>query len=103
MVQIFKMPYYVLLEHGWHYTEFRKILSKYLGHEQNSVFYGDIKMSTLKKLREELNNLINNEDKIFELSTENRNNVNIDILKKFNNNIIGKINDDLHKKDYMIL
>ena len=83
--------------------KFRKILIKYLGHEQNSVFFGDIKMSTLKLLRDELKNILNENDKIFELSTENRNNVNIEILKKFNNNKVGKVNHDLHKKDFMIL
>ena len=58
-------------------SKYRKILVKYLGHEQFSVFFGDITRSTLEKMRRELNKLITDGDRVLELIAENRNNLDI--------------------------
>src|SRR3546814_16548679 len=56
---------------------FRKLLRKYLGHEQNSVFSGALKMSELTKLRKEINKSLVEGDKLTELIVPNRHTVEI--------------------------
>lgn len=56
---------------------FRRILRKYLGHEQYSVFYADIPESKYIKLTLELQKNIKPGDKIKEFICKNRNNMEI--------------------------
>jgi CRISPR-associated protein Cas2 len=58
--------------------KFRKLLSKYLGHEQFSIFYGDLAPSVLEKLRRELNKLVIDGDRVLEFIAENRHNIDIE-------------------------
>ena len=85
-------------------AKLRKVLSPFLGHEQNSVFYGDISNSGLKKLRAAIAKVAVQGDKILEISAENRHNVRICILEKNDHN--GKLqekNDQRHVANATIL
>jgi CRISPR-associated protein Cas2 len=86
-------------------SRYRKLLAKYLGHEQFSVFFGDITRSTLEKLRRELNRLIIDGDRVLELIAENRNNVDIIVLDK-DGHVEGlpkRREDRRHKSDSGVL
>ena len=61
---------------------FRKLFSRYLVHEQNSVFAGNLAGSRLKKLRSEIARIASPEDKIMEVVSSNRRNVEVSILRK---------------------
>ena len=61
---------------------FRRILSKYLVHEQNSVFAGDLKMSEIKRLHCELSKVAMADDRIMEVISANRHNIAVSILRK---------------------
>ena len=65
---------------------FRKTLSRYLMHEQNSVFAGDLPMSELKRLRADLSEIAVPEDRLFEILAANRHNVSVSILRKNRSN-----------------
>jgi CRISPR-associated protein Cas2 len=86
-------------------SRYRKLLVKYLGHEQFSVFFGDITKSTLEKMRRELNKLITDGDRVLELIAENRNNVDIVVSGKYGHieGIPRREEDDRHKSDSGIL
>ena len=62
--------------------KFRKILSKYLIHEQNSVFAGDLPMSELKRLHDEISKVAVADDRLMEVISENRHNISVSILRK---------------------
>lgn len=62
--------------------KFRKLLSKYLGHEQFSIFYGDLAPSVLEKLRRDLNKLVIEGDRVLEFVAENRHNIDISLWTK---------------------
>ena len=62
--------------------KFRQILSKYLIHEQNSVFAGDLPMSELKRLRGEISKIALADDRVMEVISGNRHNVSVSILRK---------------------
>jgi CRISPR-associated protein Cas2 len=62
--------------------KFRKLLSRYLGHEQFSIFYGDLRLSVLEKLRRDLNKLVIDGDRVLEFVVENRHNIDIALLTK---------------------
>ena len=62
--------------------KFRKLLSKYLGHEQFSIFYGDLSASVLEKLRRDLNKLVIDGDRVLEFIAENRHNIDITLWTK---------------------
>jgi CRISPR-associated protein Cas2 len=86
-------------------SRYRKILVKYLGHEQFSVFFGDITRSTLEKMRRELNKLIMDGDRVLELIAENRNNLDIIAWSKegHTEGIPKRQQDSRHKSDSGIL
>src|SRR3546814_9770911 len=77
---------------------FRKLLRKYLGHEQNSVFYGALKMSELTKLRKEINKSLVEGDKLTELIVPNRHNVEIAEYSKGNrvSGLPSRTSDEKH-------
>ena len=54
---------------------YRKVLARYLVHEQNSVFAGDLPESKLLKLRSELGSIAIPKDHVIEITAANRHNV----------------------------
>lgn len=82
---------------------FRKILTRYLVHEQNSVFAGDLPESKLLKLRKELGEIAKTEDRVIEITAANRHNVSVSILQKNGaNGIFGPVKHDHHKDDSIV-
>jgi CRISPR-associated protein Cas2 len=65
---------------------FRKILTKFLAHEQNSVFLGDLTESSWKKLRQALSNAMLPGDRILKLEARNKHNVTVSNLRKNSGN-----------------
>jgi len=86
-------------------AKYRKLLVKYLGHEQFFVFFGDITRSTLEKMRRELNKLIADGDRVLELIAENRNNLDVIAWSKDGRTegIPKRQEDRRHKSDSGIL
>ena len=84
-------------------SKLRKVLSPYLGHEQNSVFFGDITESGLKKLRAAIAKVAEPGDSILEISAENRHNVRICQLEKNDNGMLKEIKDQRHVVNAAIL
>jgi CRISPR-associated protein Cas2 len=86
-------------------AKYRRLLVKYLGHEQFSVFFGDITRSTLEKMRRELNKLITDGDRVLELIAENRNNLDVIAWSKDGHaeGIPKRQEDTRHKSDSTIL
>ena len=76
--------------------KFRKILSKYLIHEQNSVFAGDLPMSELKRLRGEISKVAMADDRLMEVISENRHNISVSILRKNESNGVLEMEDHAH-------
>ncbi|WP_142846431.1 CRISPR-associated endonuclease Cas2 [Telmatospirillum sp. J64-1] len=85
--------------------KYRKLLIKYLGHEQFSVFFGDITKSQLDKLRREMNKLVVEGDRVLEFLVENRHNIDISLWSKTGHStgLPSKEADDRHKRDSRIL
>lgn len=85
--------------------KFKKLLRRYLQHTQYSVFCGDIKQSQLLALRQELADLMNEEDRIMEILTANRHNVEVCKLVKSPNGkgpLQRQPHDD-HRRDFSVL
>lgn len=84
--------------------KFRQILVRYLTHEQNSVFAGELTESKLLALRAALAKVAVPEDKILEVTAENRHNVSVSILEKNGENRrFAPIAHNHHKADSAIL
>ena len=84
---------------------FCKLLRRYLGHEQFSVFFGDLSPSEHEKLRQDLRKLMDPGDRIVEFVAENRNNLDIKLWSKDGNGDgMPKILEDFrHKADTIVL
>lgn len=83
---------------------FRKILTRFLTHEQNSVFLGDLTESSWKKLRASLSSVMIPEDRILKLEAKNKHNLRASTLKKNSGN--GSLEDVAalhHEKSSLIL
>jgi CRISPR-associated protein Cas2 len=82
---------------------FRRLLKKYLGHEQYSVFFGEIPESTLMKLRGEIKTRLQSGDRILEICARNRHNIDV------NQWSVGEANggairgDGRHKSDILVV
>lgn len=61
---------------------FRKLLVRYLTHEQNSVFAGDITESSWRKLKADLSQRTIPADRLLVFKAENRHNMTALILSK---------------------
>jgi CRISPR-associated protein Cas2 len=61
---------------------FRSLLSKYLAHEQNSVFAGLISKPDLKEMKKALSDASRPGDKFFLVLAVNRNNIDVKRLEK---------------------
>ncbi|OUD13077.1 CRISPR-associated endonuclease Cas2 [Thioflexithrix psekupsensis] len=60
---------------------FYKLLARYLHWRQNSVFCGDLTEATYKRLRRELAELSEDDDRLAFVSTENRHNVTVEFVE----------------------
>lgn len=61
---------------------FRKILSRYMVHELESVFAGDITESNLVRLKKEISRAMEPGDSLILVTAKNRNNVGVEKLSK---------------------
>ena len=75
---------------------FRKLLSRYLVHEQKSVFAGNMRASDLKRLRSEVAAIAQPEDKVMEVVSRNRRNVEVSLLHKNPGNGILEAQPHMH-------
>ena len=83
---------------------FRKILTKFLTHEQNSVFLGDLTESSWKKLRQALSNAMLPGDRILKLEARNKHNVSVSNLRKSaGNGAMEEVAAMHHEKASLIL
>ncbi len=84
--------------------KFRKILTRFLVHEQNSVFAGDLSESKLIALRKELGAIAIPEDRVIEITAANRHNVSVSVLRKTEgNSAFVPVQHDHHKDDSFVL
>ena len=84
--------------------KFRKVLTRFLVHEQHSVFAGDLPESKLLKLRRELGAIAIPEDRVIEITAANRNNVSVSILQKIEGNgTFVPVEHGHHKVDSVIV
>jgi CRISPR-associated protein Cas2 len=86
-------------------NKFKKLLRRYLNHDQFSVFSGDITEAQAIKLHRELSQLMIPEDRVTEISCANRQNIEVYHLSKHES---GKgeltrtpLND--HRRDFAVL
>lgn len=86
-------------------TRFRKLLRRYLNHEQFSVFTGDITDSDAVRLRRELSALMIPDDRITEITAANRHNVSVVHLVKdgTGKGEIRREEDSRHRSDFGVL
>jgi len=84
---------------------FRKILRRYLNHEQYSVFSGDMTEAEAVRLRRELSEAMIPEDRLTEITAANRKNVQVTHLVKAvsGKGEVGRQDDTWHKTDFGVL
>ena len=83
---------------------FHKVLSRYLIHEQNSVFGGDLTDASILRLHRELSRITDENDRIFQVIAPNRHNVSVSLLRKSaGNNTLEVISHNHHSEDAIIL
>ena len=85
--------------------KFKKLLRRYLHHEQYSVFTGDITEAKAIQLRRELSQLIIPGDRVTEITAANRHNVDIIHLLKDESGKgeVKRESIDDHKRDYSVI
>jgi CRISPR-associated protein Cas2 len=83
---------------------FRKILTRFLTHEQNSVFLGDLTETSWKKLKAALSATMIPGDRVLKIEAKNKHNVNVATLKKnAGNGVLEEISALHHEKGSLIL
>lgn len=85
--------------------KFKKLLRRYLNHDQYSVFTGDITDAQAIKLRRELSKLMIPGDRVTQISAANRQNVEVNHLSK-NSSGKGELKQtpvDDHRRDFTVL
>lgn len=85
--------------------KFRKLLIKYLVHEQYSVFSGDITEAKAIELRRTLSRLMIPGDRVTEITAPNRNNVAVVHLVKSESGKgeVQRLANDDHRRDFSVL
>jgi len=85
--------------------KFRKLLRRYLNHEQYSVFTGDLTDAQAIELRRELSRLMIPGDRVTEISAANRRNVRVTHLAKSDEGKgeASRVDDDTHRRDFVVL
>ena len=82
---------------------FHKLLSRYLEHRQFSVFAGELPLSQLITLRAALGRLIREGDRVVELVTANRHNVEVThITKTGERGPVCRKADEGHRRDLAV-
>lgn len=83
---------------------FRKILTRFLIHEQNSVFMGDLTESSWKKLRSSLSAAMIPGDRLLKVEAKNKHNVSVAALRKnAGNGVLEDLSLIHHARSSMIL
>jgi CRISPR-associated protein Cas2 len=85
--------------------KFKKLLRKYLMHDQYSVFSGDITGAKAIELRRELSRLMKPGDRVTEITAANRHNVEVVHLVKHpsGKGEVQRQSVDDHRRDYAVL
>lgn len=86
-------------------NKFRKLLRRYLNHDQYSVFSGDITEAEAISLRRELSQLMIPGDRVTEVSAANRHNVRVVHLAKHESGKgeVSREPIDDHRRDFAVL
>lgn len=86
-------------------TIFRKLLRRYLNHEQYSVFTGDITEADAIRLRREISERMIPEDRLTEITAANRKNVQVTHLVKSasGKGELSRQDDNRHRTDFGVL
>ena len=83
---------------------FHKLLSRYLMHEQNSVFGGNLTEASMLRLHRELSRIADGNDRIVQVIAPNRHNVSVALLRKSAGNATLEVmNHNHHSEDAIIL
>jgi len=85
--------------------KFKKLLRRYLNHDQNSVFSGDITEAQSIQLHRELSQLIIVGDKLTKITAANRKNIQVAHLSKSKKGK-GEMKTELlneHRQDFTVL
>lgn len=84
---------------------FRKLLRRYLTHTQFSVFSGDLPKAKLMELRKKIAEIAVPGDRITEITTNNRHNVDVVhiICNESGKGDVRRMEDDQHKTDFQVL
>lgn len=86
-------------------NKFKKLLRRYLNHEQYSVFTGDITEAQAISLQRELSRLMIPGDRVTEIRAANRQNIEVCQLAKSETGQgeIKRIPLDEHRRDFTVL
>jgi CRISPR-associated protein Cas2 len=86
-------------------NKFKKLLRRYLNHEQYSVFTGDITEAQAISLQRELSQLMIPGDRITEIRAANRQNIEVHQLAKSETGKgeLKRIPLDDHRRDFTVL
>jgi CRISPR-associated protein Cas2 len=84
--------------------KFKKLLRRYLHHEQFSVFAGDLTEAQAIRLRRELSRLMIPGDRVTEVTAANRHNVQVAYLAKdpSGKGEAQRQEQDIHRRDYSV-
>ena len=85
--------------------KFRKLLGQYLVHTQNSVFAGDLTVAKTIELRKKLSVLMIASDRVIEIATANRQNVEVNELEKSESGkgVVRRRPIDDHRRDFVVI
>jgi len=83
--------------------KFKKLLRRYLNHDQNSVFSGDITDAQAIRLRSELSQLMIPADNLTEVTAANRKNIEVMHLKKGDKGGVRREPVEDHRRDFNVL
>ena len=86
-------------------NKFKKLLRRYLNHDQYSVFTGDITEAKAIQLRRELSQLMIPSDRVTEIRAANRQNIEIRHLAKASSGkgVLKQTPVDDHRRDFAVL
>lgn len=82
---------------------YRKLFSRYLTHDLESVFSGDLTEAKFIRLRADIAKLMIPEDRVLIIKAKNRNNVDFQFLEKTSKGAILHREADRHKSDSCVI
>lgn len=85
--------------------KFKKLLRRYLNHDQYSVFSGDITEAEAIRLHRELSRLMVPGDRVTEVTAANRRNINVTHLSKSESGKgeMKRVPVEDHRRDFSVL